>query len=135
MADEYEALLDPARATTEDEFEATWNRLLPRPVHHPAHPGKPPRPKKLTAEKPPEKRAKIPRVGTTVQRSSATTTHKMQALLETPPRSPPRCGTKRPLTRPQKAKLRELFGDLTDSDDDFLFLVCVAPGSAVNGGK
>jgi len=107
MADDLTTLLDPAQVTTDAEFMAAWERCLRQA----------PTEKPLTVQR---RKARIPQVGTNIQRSSAANQQKIQALLETPPqpplrrRGPPR----RPQAERQKRKLEELFGSLSDLSGD-----------------
>jgi len=110
-------------ATTDDEFEALWNRLLqPRPNSPTKQPIPPLR--TLTVEQVKIKRPRcVPKVGTIIQRSSAANERKLLALMETPPPPPPRrvhdAGRpKRPAPAPRNI-LVDLFGDtLADLSDD-----------------
>jgi len=109
MDQDYELLLNPERATTDAEFEATWERLLNAPP--------------LKGDtKPSNKESRrlgvrrtIPRVGTIVQRSSHTTQRKLKALLEAPPPPPPR---RRGTTKQKQQLLKDLFGDISDLSDE-----------------
>jgi len=58
-------------------------------------------------------------VGTIVQRSAALNRRKLQALLETPPRPPPRRRDTRGVRpEPKPTQLEDLFGDIADLSDD-----------------
>jgi len=93
--------LDPEQATTDDEFEKTWERFPPRSQSRPI-------------------KVRVPRVGIIVQRSAAVNRRKLQALLQTP--SPPSPRRREPARgtpgKPTQSKLEELFGDLSDLSGD-----------------
>jgi len=102
-------LLDPAKAATEAEFEELWEQCLRE-----APPGK-----ILAIRK--TGRTTAPRVGTITERSSAANQRKITALMATPPPPPPR--RRVPTSQPQpspslQAELEELFGDLSDLNDE-----------------
>jgi len=97
-------LIDPAQSSTEAEFAATWERYIGGPKR-----------RALSLE---TRKAKVPRVGTVVQRSSANNQRKLEALMETPPPPPTRHGAGKQLPKVRKAQLTELFGDVSDLDDD-----------------
>jgi len=108
MADDLPTLLDSAKATTEAEFEAAWERCLQQA------------PKKRPLAIREARRMKIPRVGTVTQRSSAVNQRKIKALMETPPSPPPRRRdrSRKPLLDDKREQLTELFGNLSDSLSD-----------------
>jgi len=106
MEEAFATLLDPAKATTEAEFEAAWEEcLLQAPAEKP-----------LTIR---PRARRVPRVGTTTERSSASNQRKLEALMKTPPPPPPRRQQPRAADRKgPTTQLEELFGDLSDIDDD-----------------
>jgi len=95
-----EALLNtmPTADGRDDEFEELWDRILTTRQKSAAQPLGPITPSSnTTASGPPPSTAvsvsattsRVPRVGTLIQRSTATNARKLQALLEVPP-PPPR---------------------------------------------
>jgi len=112
-------LLDPTQATTDAEFEEAWERCLRR----------------APGQEPPTlrpRRAKVPRRGTSVERSSNRPS-KIEALLQAPPRLPPRQRTSH-VKEQQKKKLKELFGDLSDLSDNEAAHTTTAPPPAAEYG-
>jgi len=135
MAEETDAtLINPVEATTDAEFESLWTRLLGAPGRPRAilalqerdrsgqtPPAARPPPTGNTDKRNARARARPPRVGTIVQRSSATNARKLQALLTVPPRPPPRpraTAARKPPTRDRKEVLKSLFGDIDDLSED-----------------
>jgi len=110
MEEALATLLDPAKATTEAEFKAAWERCLQQA----------PKTKPLTIRE--ARRTKAPRVGTVTERSSVANQRKREALMETPP--PPTPRRQKPPGKPPasnkatKNKLTELFGSLSDIEED-----------------
>jgi len=124
----------PAADGRDDEFEALWAQYWaerPKPTAYPLGPIT------AVADKPPPTAAptptgtttvrRVPKVGTTIQRSTTTNARKIQALMETPP--PPqrravnavRMANRPPATRETKVRqtLTDLFGGtLSDLSDD-----------------
>jgi len=120
-------LINPAEAATDEEFEELWDQLLREPRRPravltlrdiaPAPPAAPPA--GPTARPRARMQNRVPKVGTIIQRSSATNARKLKALLQVPPRPPPRGKATKPLpTAAQKKTLQSLFGDLADLSDD-----------------
>jgi len=101
--------LDPTQVTDE-EFEEAWKQCLQQA------PGQKP----LTLRSKP---TKVPRVGTTTERSTNRPS-KIEALLQAPPRLPPR--SRAPDVRKMR-ELEELFGDLSDLSDDEATSATTAP--------
>jgi len=101
-------LLDPARATTDREFEAMWGQYVREA----------PDEKVLTIRE--TGRTKAPHRGTSTERSSVANQRKITALMETPPPPPPR--RRIPVRKPPATKLekelQQLFGDIADLDDE-----------------
>jgi len=108
MDEALSALLDPAKATTDREFEAMWERCVQEA----------PAEKVLTVQG--TRKAKAPRVGTVTERSTSANQRKIAALMVTPPPPPPRHRTSapKPATGTQEQELEQLFGDLSDLDSE-----------------
>jgi len=135
MAEETDAaLINPVEAATDEEFEDLWIRVMTEPRRRGAiltlrERGcpdlAPPAVRSSTTghvtKATARARTRPPKVGTIIQRSSATNARKLEGLLAEPPRPPPRPRTtarKPPTSRGQKEILQNLFGDLTDLTDD-----------------
>jgi len=109
MEEALSALLDPAKATTDHEFEAMWKQCVREA----------PTEKVLTVQG--TRRIKAPRVGTVTERSTSANQRKIAALMKTPPPPPPRHRTPAPkprVTGKPEQELEQLFGDLSDLDDE-----------------
>jgi len=135
MAGNLDAFRNPAEATTDAEFEVLWTDLMEEPdrpralltlqehrIAGPSTADTPPPPAERVGKKPARFRVAAPRIGTTLERSTAANARKLQGLLEVPPRPSQR---QKPTTRPTKPStagrkevLRSLFGDITDLSDD-----------------
>jgi len=148
MAKNLDAFRNPAEATTEAEFEILWTDLMEEPDRPRAHltlqersiagpspaatppppaehdrPGPPPPPaqhqqREHAGKKPARFRVASPRVGTTLERSTAANARRLQGLLAVPPRPPRRRTTIRPAKLGKEEMLSQLFGDLSDLSDD-----------------
>jgi len=133
MAEETDAaLINPVEATTDAEFESLWTRLLGTPERPRAvlalrerdrsgqtPPAARPSPTENAGKASARTRTRPPRVGTIIQRSSATNARKLRGLLQVPPRPPPRsAATRKPAVKGQERTLQSLFGDLTGLSDD-----------------
>jgi len=124
MTDDLATLLDPGKATTEAEFAAVWERCL-----QPSPAAKPSAPRRKTT---------TPRVGTSIERSSGTHERKIQELMEVPP--PPShhhdATRKSPPRKKQKTNLEDLFGDLSDLDNNEITTAdqsTTAPAPVIHG--
>jgi len=114
--EDFSRILDPTQVTTDAEFEEAWEQYLRQA------PGQKP----LTLRSRP---TKVPRVGTTTERSS-NRPKKIEALMQVPPRLPPR-----PMapSEQKKRELKELFGDLSDLSDNEATSSTSAPPPAEYG--
>jgi len=119
----------------DDEFEELWEHVMttrPKPATLPlgpialaSHKGPPPSAAPMARAATATSR-RVPKVGTVIQRSTATNNRKIQALMETPPPPPRRAVNKkintgqRPIHRTDTEQVLEsLFGDtLSDLSDD-----------------
>jgi len=119
MDEAMSALLDPARATTDREFEDMWDRCVRET----------PAKKILTVRE--NRRTKVPRAGTITERSTAVNQRKLTALMETPPPPPPRHRT--PALEPRATRvedeLERLFGDLPDLDNEEIAATTEVPAT------